>query len=124
MGMFNRNKEKLNKIEFTDYNNHKSKSKRKSSLLTSFDRMEYSIVTEYTQEVLMKICDTILSGKAVLANFDKISPTDANEMLSFISGVVYAKEGEIYKLDEKLFLFGRKDEFDDGSLYSYVEDTK
>lgn len=124
MGIFNKKKEKLNKVEFTEYNNHKSKVKRKSSLLTSFDRMEYSIVTEYTQEVLMKICDTVLSGKAVLANFDKISPNDANEMLSFISGVVYAKEGEIYKLDEKLFLFGRKEEFEDGSLYSYVEDTK
>lgn len=45
-------------------------------------------------------------------------------MLPFISGVVYAKEGEVYKLDEKLFLFGRKEEFEDGSLYQYVEDTK
>lgn len=126
MGLFRkkRRKEKLNRIEFTEYNNYKSKNKKRSSLLTSFDRMEYSIVTEHSQEVMMKICDTILSGKAVLANFDKISPEGANEMLSFISGVVYAKEGEIYKLDDRLFLFGRKEEFEDGSLYSYVEDTK
>lgn len=125
MGIFKKKKEKLNKVEFTDYNNHKSKSnKRRSSLLTSFDRMEYSIVTEHSNDVLLKICDTVLSGKAVLANFDKIDAEGANEMLSFISGVVYAKEGEIYKLDDKLFLFGRKEEFEDGSLYSYVEDTK
>jgi hypothetical protein len=122
MGIFRKNKS--NKIEFTEYNNKVKGGKKRSSLLTAFDRMEYSIVTENTQEALLKICDTILSGKAVLANFDKIDPEDANEMLSFISGVVYAKEGEIYKLDEKLFLFGRKEEFEDGSLYSYVEDTK
>lgn len=124
MGIFKRKKEKLNKVQFTEYNNHKQKSKKRSSLLTSFDRMEYSIVTEHSQDALLKICDTILSGKAVLANFDKVDPEGANEMLSFISGVVYAKEGEIYKLDDKLFLFGRKEEFEDGSLYSYVEDTK
>ena len=124
MGIFKRKREKLNKVEFTEYNNHKSKSKKRSSLLTSFDRMEYSIVTEHSKDTLLKICDTVLSGKAVLANFDKIDPEHANEMLSFISGVVYAKEGEIYKLDEKLFLFWRKEEFEDGSLYSYVEDTK
>lgn len=123
MGLFRKNKH--NKIQFTEYNNYKPKSgKKRSSLLTSFDRMEYSIVNENSQEALLKICDTILSGKAVLANFDKIDPSDANEMLSFISGVVYAKEGEIYKLDSKLFLFGRKEEFEDGSLYQYVEDTK
>jgi|SRR5690554_700326 FtsZ-interacting cell division protein YlmF len=123
MGFFKRKRKKLNKIEFTEYNNNK-KSKKRSSLLTAFDRMEYSIVAEASQEELFKICDTILSGKAVLANFDKVDPVKANEMLSFISGVVYAKEGEIYKLDDKLFLFGRKEEFEDGSLYSYVEDTK
>jgi len=123
MGFLKKNK--TNKMEFTEYNNYKAKGgKNRSSLLTSFDRMEYSIVSANTQEALLKICDTILSGKAVLANFDKIDPADANDMLSFISGVVYAKEGEIYKLDEKLFLFGRKDEFEDGSLYQYVEDTK
>jgi len=124
MGVFKRKKDKLNKVQFTEYNNYKSKNKKRSSLLTSFDRMEYSIVTEHSNDALMKICDIVLSGKAVLANFDKIDAIHANEMLSFISGVVYAKEGEIYKLDDKLFLFGRKEEFEDGSLYSYVEDTK
>lgn len=124
MGLF-RKKKKHNKIEFSEYNNSKAKvGRRRSSLLTSFDQMEYSIVTDNSQETLLAICDKILSGKAVLANFDKIDSHSANDMLSFISGVVYAKEGEIYKLDEKLFLFGRKEEFEDGSLYQYVEDTK
>lgn len=82
------------------------------------------IVTDNSQETLFKICDTILAGKAVLANFDKLDARDANDMLAFISGVVYAKHGEVYKLDQKLFLFGRKEEYEDGSLYQYVEDTK
>ncbi|MCK9536647.1 MAG: cell division protein SepF [Bacilli bacterium] len=125
MGFLKKKKTKRNKIEFSEYNKHKAKGgKNYTSLLTSFDRMEYQIVTEDSKETLLKICDIILSGRAVLANFDKIDTEAANEMLSFISGVVYAKEGEIYKLDKKLFLFGRKEEFEDGSLYQYVEDTK
>lgn len=111
-------------MEISEYNNKAKGGKKRSSLMTSFDRMEYCIISENSKEAMLKICDTIISGKPVLANFDKIDPADANEMLSFISGVVYAKEGEIYKLDEKLFLFGRKEEFEDGSLYQYVEDTK
>lgn len=118
MGLFKKKK----KIEMSEYN-HK-KHRRKDSLLTSFDKLEYAIVSEDSDDELLKICDTILSGRAVLANFDKIPPTRANEMLAFISGVVYAKEGEAIKLDSRLFLFGRKEEFEDGSLYQYVEDTK
>lgn len=116
-------RKKFNKIEFSEYNN-KEKGGKRSSLLTSFDRMEYSIVSDNSKEALFQICDTILSGKAVLANFDKLDPEDANDMLNFISGVVYATEGKIFKIDEKIFLFGRKEEFEDGSLYQYVEDTK
>ncbi|HEY8396169.1 MAG TPA: cell division protein SepF [Bacilli bacterium] len=123
MGIF-KLKKKINNIEITEYNNKEKGGKKRSSLLTSFDRMEYSIVTDNSQETLFHICDTILSGRAVLANFDKLEPEDANNMLNFISGVVYATEGKIFKIDEKIFLFGRKEEFEDGSLYQYVEDTK
>lgn len=121
MGLF---KKKRRKLEMSDYSSHK-KNRRKDSLLTSFDKLEYAIVSENsTDEDLLKICDTILSGRAVLTNFEKLEPTRANEMLAFISGVVYAKDGEAIKLDSRLFLFGRKEEFEDGSLYQYVEDTK
>ncbi|MDD3107239.1 MAG: cell division protein SepF [Bacilli bacterium] len=123
MGLFKRKAKK--KLEFTEYANYKGKDvKKRASLLTSFDRLVYLIVSDNAQETLLNICDTILSGKAVLANFDKLDSRDANDMLSFVSGVVYAKQGEIYKLDNKLFLFGRKEEFEDGSLYQYVEDSK
>ena len=121
---FLKKRKKRNKIEFSEYNKHKAKGGKNASLLTAFDRMEYQIVNDDSKETLLKICDIILSGRAVLANFDRIDTDAANEMRSFISGVVYAKEGEIYKLDKKLFLFGGKEEFEDGSLYQYVEDTK
>lgn len=125
MGFLKKRKGKSNNIEFSEYNKHRAKgSKDITNLLTSFDRMEYKIVVDSSKETLLRICDIILSGKAVLANFTNIEIVAANDMLSFISGVVYAKSGKVCKLDTKLFLFGRKEEFADGSLDQYVEDTK
>lgn len=97
---------------------------RNKQLLTAFDRMEYFIITENTKVELFKICDTILNGKPVLANFDRLSAADSNYMLSFISGVIYATDGETIQVGNKLFLFARKEEYEDGSLKQYVEDIK
>ena len=97
---------------------------RNKQLLTAFDRMEHFIMQEKSNEEMMKLCDTILSGKPVLANFDKLSAADSNFMLAFISGVVYACDGETLKVGNKLYLFARKEEYEDGSLKQYVEDIK
>ena len=114
MGLFSKKKDK-------EQDNKKYNQK---ALLTSFDLMEYFIVKDRSNEELFKLCDTILSGKPVLANFDKISVSDCNYILAFMSGVVYAKEGQVIKVGERLYLFARKEEFQDGSLKEYVEDIR
>lgn len=114
MGLFGKKKKKLDEST-------KEKSK---GLLTSFDRMEYFIIHENFEDDMYAVCDTVLSGKPVLANFDKVRDVDCNYMLAFISGVVYALGGEAITLGERLFLFAGKEEFEDGSLHQYVEDIK
>ena len=103
---------------------NKNDSQKNKQLLTAFDRMEYFIIAQKSNEELFKISDTILSGKPVLANFDRLVPSDCNYMLSFISGVVYACDGEVVQVGTKLFLFARKEEYEDGSLKQYIEDIK
>jgi len=102
----------------------KNDNSKNKQLLTAFDRMEYFIVNQKSDEELFKICDTILNGKPVLVNFDKVPAADCNYMLSFISGVVYATDGETISIGSRLFLFARKEEYEDGSLKQYVEDIK
>ncbi|MBO7086334.1 MAG: cell division protein SepF, partial [Bacilli bacterium] len=84
---FNRKKEK--EFKFSDY-----KGENKPGLLTSFDRLEYIYVETKDDEELFKICDTLLGGRPVIVNFDKLNGADCNYMLAFISGVVYALEGQ------------------------------
>ena len=114
---FNRKKEK--DFKFSDY-----KGENKQGLLTSFDRLEYIYVETKDDEELFKICDTILGGRPVIVNFDKLNGVDCNYMLAFISGVVYALEGQAVRIGPKLFIFGSKKDYEDGSLLQYVEDNK
>ena len=107
-------------FEFTEF----TKPDKSKGLLTSFDQMEYFVLEKRSNEDMLKLCDTLLSGKAVLANFDKMNANDCNYMLSFISGVVYAQAGQVMQLGNKLYLFGGKEQYEDGSLLQYVEDSK
>ena len=111
MGLFNRNKDKNKNVE-----SHSRK------LMSSFDLMEYFIVKDRSEDTIYDLCDTILSGKPVLANFDKLTPSDCNYILAFMSGVIYATAGDVITVSERLFLFARKEEFEDGTLREYVED--
>lgn len=114
---FNRKKDK--EFKFSEY-----KSDNKGALLTSFDRLEYIFVQSKDDEELFHICDTLIGGHPVIVNFDKLSGADCNYMLAFISGVVYALEGQAIRIGSKLFMFGSKADYEDGSLLQYVEDIK
>ena len=114
MGLFGRKKEK----------EQDNKRYNQKALMTSFDLMEYFIVKDRSNEELFKLCDTILSGKPVLANFDKIAASDCNYILAFMSGVVYATDGQVVRISERVYLFARKQEFEDGSLNEYIEDNR
>ena len=122
MGLFNNNKKDKKNTKYVDY--QYSKNNKTAPTITAFDNMHYFLVRDCSDESLLEIADVILSGRAVLANFSKIAPSDANQMLSFLSGVVYASEGEYFHLESKLFLFAKKEELLDGSIYKYVEDSQ
>lgn len=115
-------KKKEKRLQFTDYS--KSERSKQLGLLTSFDQMEYFVFLDRNEDEMFRLCDALLNKKAVLANFDKVNAVDVNYMLSFISGVVYARNGRAVTLGERLFLFAGKDEFEDGSLNQYIEDIK
>ena len=102
----------------------KNKSEKKNQLLTAYDRLETIFISKKSDDELFRICDTILSGKPVLANFEQLASSECNYMLSFISCVVYATEGEVIQIGNKLFLFARKEEYEDGTLKQYAEDIK
>lgn len=122
MGLFKKKK----KYTYSDYNytrNPKNSSDKNAPTITSFDKIVYKVITENKDILLYDVTDSILSGHPVLVKFE-IPTEEANKMLAFLSGVVYTTDGKIFPIEARLFLIGRKEEFEDGSLYQYVEDLK
>lgn len=97
------------------------RSQKFKSLLSSFDRMQSETVISKDQ--LFDLCDVIINNRALLANFEKISVEDANYMLTFLSGAVYALGGEVHKTGTKTFLFAKAEEYIDGTIKQYIEDV-
>ena len=97
---------------------------QKRLLMTAVDNMKYFIIEEKNDAEMYRLCDTILSGKPVVVNLDKLLVADCNYFLSFVSGVVYATRGEVIPISDRVYLFARREEFEDGSLKEYVEDNK
>ena len=102
----------------------KNKNKNQSSgyLLSSFDRLEHRIVNDRSE--LLDLCNVLLENRALLANFEKVSIEDANYMLTFLSGAVYALKGEVHKIHTKTFLFGSEAEYADGTLKQYLKERE
>ncbi len=92
--------------------------------LTAYDRLIIYDVPDSSDETLYYMSDKILSGTPILANFSNVDVNQINLMLSFLSGVVYAKQGRTRKFRKFLFLFGGKEEFEDGSLDKFYEDYR
>ena len=102
----------------------KRNNKNQSScyLLSSFDRLEHRIVNDRSE--LLDLCNVLLENRALLANFEKVSIEDANYMLTFLSGAVYALKGEVHKIHTKTFLFGSESEYLDGTLKQYLKERE
>lgn len=104
--------------------NTKQDDNKNKRTITAFDKIEYMAITDSSDETLFKISNKILDGYPVLANFEALGIQESNNMLSFLSGVIYATDGRTLKIQSRLFLLGRKEEFEDGTLYQYYEDLK
>ena len=44
-------------------------------------------------------------------------------MVAFLTGVVYATDGETHRLGKETFLFGSEVAFEDGTLHQYTKEV-
>lgn len=96
----------------------KNKEQNKEYLLTSFERLRNVIVA--SKDELLDLASILKDDRALLANFEKLSLDDANYMLTFLAGVVYALNGEVHKTGVKTFLFASGASYEDGTLKQYI----
>ncbi len=68
--------------------------------------------------------DKLLNGIPLCLGFGELDIDEANKVIAFLSGVVYAINGTAKQLNETAFLFATKENFLDGSLNEFLKNFK
>lgn len=103
--------------------NKKKKEERKIG--TAFDRLlNYNFKKdEDIDSQLFDLADIVIANRPLLTNFEEIeSVSEVNNAVAFLSGVVYALDGEVHSLGAETRLFATRKAFEDGSLQKYIRD--
>lgn len=88
----------------------------------AFDRVEFVLFNNDID--VLKTADKLLEGRPLIVNFEEFDKIEANKILTFLSGVIYALDGEIEQIQERIFLFATKEDYKDGSLRKFVREHK
>jgi len=67
-------------------------------------QLEVAVLQPQSYEDSREIADRLKNKKAVVINLEELSKEDAVKALDFVSGVVYALEGDIQKVSNGIFL--------------------
>ena len=67
--------------------------------------MEVKIIQPTSFEDSQEICNTLLSSKPVVVNLEGFDPDDAQRIMDFISGCIYAINGKYHQISKYIFIF-------------------
>ncbi|MFA9463616.1 MAG: cell division protein SepF [Velocimicrobium sp.] len=67
--------------------------------------LEVCIMKPTCFEDSQDICDMLLTGRAAVVNLEGFDPDDAQRVMDFISGCVYAVNGKLHQISRYIFIF-------------------
>lgn len=67
--------------------------------------LEVCIMKPTSFEDSQDICDMLLSGRAAVVNLEGFDPMEAQRIMDFISGCVYAINGKLHQISRYIFIF-------------------
>lgn len=67
--------------------------------------MEVCIMKPTSFEDSQDICDMLLTGRAAVVNLEGFDPDEAQRVMDFISGCVYAISGKLHQISKYIFIF-------------------
>ena len=105
----------------------KNKKQKKDLIIaekkeTTYDRIIFEKLSSDEDSYLTHLADQMIDGAPLIINFEPLDIDQANKVIAFFSGIVYAIKGEIVHVQEKVFLFANKDVYLDGSMESFLKD--
>ena len=77
----------------------------KSKVVTMKPAMQVNIISPSSFEDSQEICNKLLSGRPVVVNLEGFDPDDAQRIMDFISGCIYAINGKYNQIAKYIFIF-------------------
>lgn len=72
---------------------------------TTTKGLEVCIMKPGSFEDSQDICDMLLTGRAAVVNLEGFDPNEAQRIMDFISGCVYAINGKLHQISRYIFIF-------------------
>lgn len=110
MGLFSRSKK--NKDQNIDLEEKKLMS----------DQIIFEKLQNDDDAYLTGLADQMMDGHPLILNFEPLDIDQANKVIAFLSGIIYAIKGEIVNIQEKVFMFAKSDVYDDGSIEDFLKE--
>ena len=77
----------------------------KSKVVPMKPAMQVNIISPTSFEDSQEICNKLLSGRPVVVNLEGFDPDDAQRIMDFISGCIYAINGKYNQIAKYIFIF-------------------
>ena len=81
---------------------------------SAYNRLE---LVKMNDEIdVFDLANTLMSRKPLIVDFEEHNVVKSNQAIMFLSGVVYAIDGEVEVIREKVFVFATKKDLKDRTL--------
>ncbi len=88
----------------------------------AFDDLKFYRVTD--SKGIYDYAEQIMHRYPIVLNFSDCLISEANEVLMFLSGVLYACDGEIVKIQDKIYIMAQKSDLLGPTLTKFINDYK
>lgn len=107
---------------FSKKNKNHQKELNLESSVSTYDQIIFEKLESDDDKYLTNLADQLFEGHPLILNFEPLDIDQANKVVAFFSGIVYAVKGEIVLIQEKVFMFANKDVYLDGSMDEFIKD--
>lgn len=99
-------------------------SKKKKIIPTNVDFEDLTFIKVNDNKDVYKYAELIMHRMPVVFNFEGCTIPEANEVLTFLTGVLYACDGEIVKIQDKVYMMAQKSDLLGPTLTKFIHDYK
>ena len=96
------------------------KKKMNDATDIAFDDLKFFRVQDSKE--IYDYAEMVMHRRPIVLNFTDCLISEANEVLLFLTGVLYACDGEIVKIDDKIYLMAQKSDLNGPTLQKFIAD--